>query len=149
VDLVALPGVARRFDVKVKTAETWRARGLLPKPLVVDGARTPVWDWPTLERWGLDTGRLCRWRAQRHQAPGTPVLPGHTHVEAVFPAHWEIERVGRALDREAGHAGIEPETLRPVGVERTTTALPAPVRRTYGDWQAQHDSAAGPGAPAR
>jgi hypothetical protein len=143
VNLISPSGVARRFDVKIKTVESWRSRGQLPEPLPVEGgSRTPVWNWADLEKWGVDTGRLCRWRARRHHDPGMPYDPRTLDVDVVLPAHWDLPRVESAIEAEA-RGPIDGEALRPIGVERTTTELPASVRRIYGERQAQHGSAEG------
>lgn len=56
-DLVSLKQLAERLGVPYRTAVQWRHRQRLPAPALMAG-RSPVWEWPTVERWALDTGRL-------------------------------------------------------------------------------------------
>jgi len=56
-DPVGLAEIAVRLGVKRQTAGMWRHRGLLPEPSwVVSGQ--PAWNWPDVERWARQTGRL-------------------------------------------------------------------------------------------
>jgi hypothetical protein len=49
--------IAARLRVKPQTVHTWRHRKLLPPPRwTVSGQ--PAWDWPEIESWARQTGRL-------------------------------------------------------------------------------------------
>lgn len=49
--------IASRLGVRAPTVHTWRQRGLLPQPRwTVSGQ--PAWDWPEIEEWAKQTGRL-------------------------------------------------------------------------------------------
>lgn len=49
--------IAQRLGVKRETVNQWQYRGLLPPARwTVSGG--PAWDWPDIERWARDTGRL-------------------------------------------------------------------------------------------
>lgn len=56
-DPVGLYEIAERLGVRQQLAYTWRQRGVLPEPKF-ELAMGPVWDWPTIEAWARDTGRL-------------------------------------------------------------------------------------------
>ena len=49
--------IAERLGVARATVDTWRQRGVLPAPDWHVSGR-PLWDWPTVESWARDTGRL-------------------------------------------------------------------------------------------
>lgn len=54
---VGLAEIADRLGVSSQTPYMWRHRGLLPEPSwIVSGA--PAWNWPDVERWAKETGRL-------------------------------------------------------------------------------------------
>lgn len=56
-DPVGVDDIAERLGVKRQTVSMWRWRGLLPEPTwTVSGL--PCWDWPEIERWARDTGRI-------------------------------------------------------------------------------------------
>lgn len=56
-DLVDIAGVAERLGVKRETVNMWRYRELLPEPLwMLNGG--PVWEWVTIQRWAIETGRM-------------------------------------------------------------------------------------------
>ena len=58
-DIVGEQEIARRLGVQVRTVHQWRARHLLPEPLqVISG--TPIWEWPAVETWAQETGRLSQ-----------------------------------------------------------------------------------------
>lgn len=57
IDPVGLVEIAARLSVRRETADTWRHRGVLPEPVCEVGGR-PCWDWPDVERWARETGRL-------------------------------------------------------------------------------------------
>lgn len=54
--MATLGDFAVLFDISPRTADTWRARGILPAP-DLDNPRRPVWLVDNLERWAKDTGR--------------------------------------------------------------------------------------------
>lgn len=57
-DLVAQPGIAQMFGVKLETVHQWRTkrRDILPEPdAVVSGI--PVWHRAKIVAWGEETGR--------------------------------------------------------------------------------------------
>lgn len=56
-DPVGLIEIADRLGVQRNTADVWRQRGLLPEPDWTVGGR-PAWNWPTVEKWARDSGRL-------------------------------------------------------------------------------------------
>jgi hypothetical protein len=57
LDIVGLKEIAGRLGVKQQTAAAWKHRGLLPPPEgTVSGA--PAWQWQTIERWAVHTGRF-------------------------------------------------------------------------------------------
>lgn len=56
-DLVGLVEIADRLGVQRATADQWRARGNLPRPIREVGGR-PAWDWPAIRLWAYQTGRL-------------------------------------------------------------------------------------------
>jgi len=55
--LVSIAEIADRLDVPKDTVNKWRHRGLLPDP-DYSLAVGPVWEWSTIERWAIDTGRV-------------------------------------------------------------------------------------------
>lgn len=56
--VVGLREIADRLGVEYRTTVIWRQRGVLPEPSTFVG-RSPVWDWRTIERWAVKTGRLA------------------------------------------------------------------------------------------
>jgi hypothetical protein len=57
LDIVGVKEIAERLGVKPQTAAAWRHRGLLPPAEgTVSGA--PAWQWQTIERWAIATGRF-------------------------------------------------------------------------------------------
>lgn len=56
-DPVGAKDIADRLGVEAQTVAMWRYRGILPEPKwTVSGQ--PAWNWPDIERWANDTGRL-------------------------------------------------------------------------------------------
>lgn len=54
---VGVKEIAERLDVQPNTVHVWRHRRVLPEPKgSVSG--DPVWDWPDIEAWAEETGRL-------------------------------------------------------------------------------------------
>ena len=54
---VGVAEIADRLGVKRQTAQMWNYRKLLPKPKwTVSGQ--PAWNWPDIERWAKESGRL-------------------------------------------------------------------------------------------
>lgn len=49
--------IAARLGVQPKTVRQWQFRRLLP-PATWTVSGGPAWDWPTIEAWARDTGRL-------------------------------------------------------------------------------------------
>jgi predicted site-specific integrase-resolvase len=56
-DPVGVRDIAERLGVKQQTASVWRHRGLLPKP-DWHASGLPLWNWPKIEEWARETGRL-------------------------------------------------------------------------------------------
>ena len=56
-DPVDIPGIASRLSVARQTVDMWRHRGILPQPDYPQ-LTFPVWEWPTIEAWAIETGRL-------------------------------------------------------------------------------------------
>ena len=56
---VGLAEIAARLGVTRKTADQWRARGLLPDPEPTTVGGRPWWRWAVIEQWAQDTGRLA------------------------------------------------------------------------------------------
>lgn len=54
---VGLIEIADRLGVQRNTVDVWRQRGVLPDPDWTVGGR-PAWNWPTIEQWARDSGRL-------------------------------------------------------------------------------------------
>ena len=55
-DLIGLAEIAERLGVGRNTVDQWRRRGILPDPLTTVSGN-PVWAWPDIEAWALETGR--------------------------------------------------------------------------------------------
>lgn len=49
--------IAARLGVARATVDQWRQRDLLPAPRWTVGGR-PAWDWPDIQQWATETGRL-------------------------------------------------------------------------------------------
>lgn len=56
-DPVGSDDIAQRLGVKRKTVVQWRQREILPEPAWTVSGR-PCWNWPDIELWARDTGRL-------------------------------------------------------------------------------------------
>lgn len=56
-DPVGAVEIAERLAVRRATVDQWRQRGIFPEPQGVVGGR-PAWDWPVVEAWARETGRL-------------------------------------------------------------------------------------------
>jgi hypothetical protein len=56
-DPVGVADIATRLDVRRQTVAVWKVRGLLPEPTWPRQAG-PLWDWPTIETWAKETGRV-------------------------------------------------------------------------------------------
>jgi len=56
-DPVGADDVADRLGVPRNTVHVWRYRGVLPEPSWTVSGR-PCWNWPDVERWAKETGRL-------------------------------------------------------------------------------------------
>lgn len=54
---VGILEIAERLDVKRATVDQWLQRDLLPPPEWKVGGR-PAWNWATIRRWAVETGRL-------------------------------------------------------------------------------------------
>lgn len=55
--VVGIPEIATRLGVSRSTVDQWKWRGVLPEPRWTVGGR-PAWDWPDIESWAKETGRL-------------------------------------------------------------------------------------------
>ena len=56
-DPVGIRDIGGRLGVQHNTVTMWRKRGLLPEPRwTVSG--NLAWNWPTIEKWARETGRL-------------------------------------------------------------------------------------------
>lgn len=56
-DPVGVADIAIRLGVKRQTVAAWNHRGLLPEP-EWERAAGPLWNWPAIEAWARETGRL-------------------------------------------------------------------------------------------
>ena len=54
--IVSTRDIANRLNVAHRTVYQWRNRGIFPDPDLKDAP--PLWDWPTVEAWAKETGRL-------------------------------------------------------------------------------------------
>ena len=69
-NLVGVQEIARRLDVREAAVKNWCVRGVgFPDPCQVLGMGQ-VWDWPDVEAWAQQTGRLG--------LDGTPMKKGRT-----------------------------------------------------------------------
>ncbi len=59
VDPVGPQEIAERLDVGVNTVHRWRQRGRIISPAAII-SRCPVWSWPDVAEWAIETGRLDR-----------------------------------------------------------------------------------------
>ena len=78
-DPVGTLEIAQRLGVRQQTVAMWKLRGLLPAPAwSVSG--NPAWDWPDIERWARDSGRLKQQdSSERSQEPsGRPERPRYS-----------------------------------------------------------------------
>lgn len=56
-DPVGTLEIAKRLGVRQQTVAMWKLRGLLPAPeWTISG--NPAWDWPDIEVWARESGRL-------------------------------------------------------------------------------------------
>jgi hypothetical protein len=61
-DIVTAPEIAQRLNVQGNTVHVWRRRYEdFPQP-VKQLATGPIWVWPDVERWALESGRVRRAR---------------------------------------------------------------------------------------
>ena len=57
---VTIAQIAGRLNVQPGTVHRWRQRNLgFPKATRYVGA-TPVWDWPAVKAWAIESGRLTQ-----------------------------------------------------------------------------------------
>lgn len=56
-DPVGSDDIATRLGVQRHTVTMWRHRGLLPEPRWTVSGR-PAWNWPDVQKWAKDSGRL-------------------------------------------------------------------------------------------
>lgn len=56
-DPVGLSEMAERLGVSPQTPVMWNHRGLLPEPSWIVSGR-PAWNWPDVQEWARQTGRL-------------------------------------------------------------------------------------------
>jgi hypothetical protein len=64
-DPVGLSEIAQALKVQQATAQMWHHRGLMPEARWTVSGR-PAWNWPVIEKWARDTGRL-KGRPRRRQ----------------------------------------------------------------------------------
>lgn len=57
-DPVGVSDIAERLGVKTQTVAQWKLRGLLPEPRWTV-SKIPAWQWPDIEKWARETGRLA------------------------------------------------------------------------------------------
>jgi hypothetical protein len=57
VDPVGELEIGQRLGVRAQTVAQWHYRGQLPPPRWTVSGR-PAWNWPDLERWARQTGKL-------------------------------------------------------------------------------------------
>jgi hypothetical protein len=55
--VVGLVEIAERLGVPRSHVDQWKWRGVLPEARWIVGGR-PAWEWPDIERWARETGRL-------------------------------------------------------------------------------------------
>jgi hypothetical protein len=49
--------IGQRLDVRQQTVAMWKLRGLMPAVAwTVSG--NPAWNWPDIEKWARESGRL-------------------------------------------------------------------------------------------
>jgi hypothetical protein len=64
VDPVGMVEIGERLGARRQTVAQWHFRRLLPAPRwTVSGY--PAWNWPDIERWARDTGRLPERKGSR------------------------------------------------------------------------------------
>jgi hypothetical protein len=64
---VGLSEIAQELKVEQNTAQVWNHRGLMPEPSWIVSGR-PAWNWPDIEKWAKETGRLkSRRKGRRRQ----------------------------------------------------------------------------------
>ena len=57
IEPIGIREIAERLGVKRATVDIWRIRKVLPDPeWTISG--NPAWNWPTIQRWARETGRL-------------------------------------------------------------------------------------------
>jgi hypothetical protein len=56
-DPVGIKEIGERLEVQRATVDMWLFRELLPPARWTVGGR-PAWDWPDVEAWAVETGRL-------------------------------------------------------------------------------------------
>lgn len=49
--------IAERLNVRQQTVAMWKYRGLMPDPRW-SVSKQPCWNWPDIEKWARDSGRL-------------------------------------------------------------------------------------------
>ena len=57
VDPVGMVEIGERLGARRQTVAQWHYRGLLP-PSRWTVSGYPAWNWPDIERWARDTGRM-------------------------------------------------------------------------------------------
>lgn len=69
VEPVGMVEIGERLGARRQTVAQWHFRRLLPEPRwTVSGH--PAWNWPDVERWARDTGRLPEHKGSRTSGAG-------------------------------------------------------------------------------
>ena len=64
VDPVGMVEIGARLGARRQTVAQWHYRGLLP-PVRWTVSGYPAWNWPDIEKWARDTGRMPEAPAER------------------------------------------------------------------------------------
>ena len=69
VDPVGMVEIGERLGARRQTVAQWHYRDLLP-PARWTVSGYPAWNWPDIERWARDTGRMPARRGSRTSGAG-------------------------------------------------------------------------------
>jgi predicted DNA-binding transcriptional regulator AlpA len=99
---VGILEIAERLGVKRATVDQWLQRGLLPPPEWTVGGR-PAWDWRTIRRWAVESGRMAT-IADLTLAVGMPAGARETvaRFTGAFITPDDYAKTGRLAPRWAG-----------------------------------------------